>query len=162
MYFEPENLCVGNKCAVARRSCSFMKRSESGKTKDNKRFRTCVGSVSKMSRLVRLRVCDVAPMFVVELPTGSKRVGQGGLTQTEGRRRLTLALTVGWWARTVVVLAGRRCRQKRATWRSVSQVLVKKYSVEGVVLRHVLSHSEDGEVVLLPDEKPNLTSERAA
>ena len=75
-------------------------------------------------------MCDVAPMGVVELPTGSKRVGQGGLTQTAGRR-FPLALTVGWWARTVVVLAGRRCPQKRATWRSVSQVLVKKYSVEG-------------------------------
>ena len=106
-------------------------------------------------------MCDVAPMGVVELPTGSKRVGQGGLTQTAGRRFL-LALTVGWWARTVVVLAGRRCPQKRATWRSVSQVLVKKYSEEGVVLRHVVSHSEDGKVVLLLDEKPNSTSERAA
>ena len=161
MYFEPKKLDLGRKSAVTRRSCSFMKRSESGKTKDNKRFRTCVGSVSKMSTLVRLRVCDVAPMGVVELPTGSKRVGQGGLTQTAGRR-FKLALTVGWWARTVVVLAGRRCPQKRATWRSVSQVLVKKYSVEGVVLRHVLSHSEDGKVVLLLDEKPNSTSERAA
>ena len=99
-------------------------------------------------------MCDVAPVGVVEPPTGSKRVGQGGLTQTPGRR-FTLALTVVWWARTVVVPAGRRCPQKRATWRSVSQVLVKKYSVEGVVLLHVLSHSKDGKVVLLLDEKPN-------
>ena len=94
MYFEAEKLDLGRKSALTRRPCSFMKRSESGKTKDNKRFRTCVGSVSKMSTLVRLRVCDVAPMGVVELPTGSKRVGQGGVTQTEGRR-FTLALTLG-------------------------------------------------------------------
>jgi hypothetical protein len=123
-------------------------------------FERAVGSVSKMS-VGWVEVCDVVPMGVVKLPTGSKRVGQGGLTQTESRRQ-TPSSTVGWWARTVAVLAGRRSPQRRATWRSVSQVLVKKYSVEGVVFRHVVSHSEDGKVVLLLDEKPNSTSERAA
>ena len=100
-------------------------------------------------------------MGVVELPTGSKRVGQSGLTHAKDWHFMQ-PTNLAAWARTVVVLAGWRCPQKRATWRSVSQVLVKKYSVEGVVFRRVLSHSEDGKVVLLLDEKPNSTSERAA
>ena len=87
-----------------------MKRSKSGKTKGN---RAAVGSVSNLS-VGWVEVFDVVLMGVVKLPAGSKRVGQSGLTQTESGRQ-TPSLTVGWWARTVVVLAGRRCPQRRAT-----------------------------------------------
>jgi len=51
---------------------------------------------------------------VVELPTGSKRVGQSSLTlQSEWRSHA--AKSMRWWAETVVVLAGRRCPQQQAT-----------------------------------------------
>jgi len=101
---------------VVQWSCSFMKRSESGKTEEGiKSFvKDCLPHESFVKEEVRWKFDAVNRIGVVELPTGSKRVGLSSLTlQSEWRSHA--AKSMRWWAGTVVVLAGRRCPQQQAT-----------------------------------------------
>ena len=103
-------------------------------------------------------------MGVVELPTGSKRVG---LKRSYTCRKVGISCilqTGGGLARTVVVLEGRVFASTKASYVEISEssACQEVLNGEGVAFRRVLSHSEDGKVVLLLDEKPNSKSERAA
>jgi hypothetical protein len=74
----------------------------------------CLPDQSFGKEEVRWKFDAVNRIEVVELPTGSKRVGQSSLTlQSEWRSHA--AKSMRWWAETVVVLAGRRCPQQQAT-----------------------------------------------
>ena len=98
---------------------------------------------------------------VVELPTGSIRVGLSGLTRQSSGNWYGPQLQLVW-ARTVVVLAGRRRPQKRATWRSVSQVLVRKYSVEGFASRRFPFRRWKGCIVTRWETELDIRTSRAS